>query len=264
MSPSHISPAEPDLTLTLWAGAHWLFAKTFPQYAPAPQTYRPGNLFTYLASWPVKRTPVVGDRFNNKKRQNIPSYFMQATGDLVPEDKACGRCYRGNGVYGDVCVVVRDPEMLEITGGSCANCWYSRQGSLCSFRDPNPDAPSKPPPISEPPRPRPTRGSGPRQEDSALPQAPATAQLHPGYAAALAAAAVATPAPVATSTSPVHPPNGPSRDDKARVWETRYRGMSSENLLAAHEHLAEWQEDLTTRLLAMNRVVLERLRERGG
>ena len=264
MSPSHISLAESDLTLTLSAGAHWLFSKTFPQYAPSFQRYQPGNLFTYLASRAVKRTPVVGARFNNKKRQNIPSYFMQATGDLVPEDKACVRCYRGNGVYGDVCVVVRDPELLEITGGSCANCWYSRQGSLCTFREPNLDGQSKPPPTSEPPKPRPNRGPRPRQEGLALPQAPASAQLHPGYAAALAAAAAVTPAPAAALQSPVHPPNGPSRDDKARVWETRYGCMSTENLLAAHEHLAEWQEDFTTRLLAMNRVVLERLRERGG
>ena len=264
MSPSHVSLVESDLTLTFSAAAHWLFRKTFPQYAPSFQSYQPGNLFTYLASRPVKRTPVVSDRFNNKKRQNIPSYFIQATGDLVPEDRACIRCYRGNGVYGEVCVVVRDPKMLEITGGSCANCWYSRQGSLCTVREPNPDAQSKPPPTSKPPKPRLTRRPRPQQEGPSLSQAPASAQLHPGYAAALAAAAAVTPAPVAPLTSPVHPPNGPSRDDKARVWETRYGGMSTENLLAAHEHLAEWQEDLTTRLLAMNRVVLERLRDRGG
>jgi hypothetical protein len=38
--------------------------------------------------------------------------------------------------------------------------------------------------------------------------------------------------------------------------------MPTESLLQAHEHLAEWQADLTTRLVAMNRVLLERLRER--
>jgi hypothetical protein len=46
------------------------------------------------------------------------------------------------------------------------------------------------------------------------------------------------------------------------VWENRYGSMGIDNLLRAHEHLEEWQEDLTTRLMAMNRVVLAKLMER--
>ena len=53
-----------------------------------------------------------------------------------------------------------------------------------------------------------------------------------------------------------------SRDAKVRVWENRYGSMDIDNLLRAHEHLEEWQEDLTTRLMAMNRVVLAKLMER--
>jgi hypothetical protein len=59
-------------------------------------------------------------------------------------------------------------------------------------------------------------------------------------------------------------PGSLSRDDKVRVWESRYDKLSTENLLRAHEHLAEWQEDLTTRLMAMNRVVLMRLKAMEG
>jgi hypothetical protein len=46
------------------------------------------------------------------------------------------------------------------------------------------------------------------------------------------------------------------------VWENRYGGMGINDLLRAHVHLEEWQEDLTTRLIAMNRVVLAKLMER--
>jgi hypothetical protein len=48
------------------------------------------------------------------------------------------------------------------------------------------------------------------------------------------------------------------------VWKNRYSNMSTDALIAANEHLAEWQADLTTRLLAMNRVVLDRLKKGGS
>ena len=53
-------------------------------------------------------------------------------------------------------------------------------------------------------------------------------------------------------------------DERVRVWERRYGAMATDALGATQEHLAEWHEDLTTRLVAMNRVLLRRLREAGA
>ena len=258
----------PSSSLTLRAAALAVFKKTYPQYAVQPQ--RPGNLYTYLGSQPVQRIPHATPRFNNLKPQNAVAFFMQAIGDMVPMDAACDRCSRNTGVFPHNCVVVRDPAVLEVTGGACANCWYSRQGSLCTFRQSTPNSDPavvlakhmriKPPPG--PPRP-PQQTPRPPQD----PVPPAPAPIHPSYAAALAAGAVAAnPAPTVASGTPAakSKPKHLSRDEKVRVWENRYGTMSTDSLLSAHEHLVEWQEDLATRLLAMNRVVLERLLKRGG
>jgi hypothetical protein len=240
----------------------------YPLFSPQPQ--RPGNLFTHLAAQPAKRVPFVTARFNNSKPQNQVSFLMQATGDAVPEHEVCGRCSNMSGVFREACVVVREPAVIAITGGACANCWYGRQGSLCSFRSPAPahhqSAQAADPgieaPVPVPPIPPPFQPAAMPLADV---PAPAPAPIHPSYAAALAAGAVAvTPTPVAPSNNGLTGSGNLSRDDKVRLWENRYDKLSTDNLLRAHEHLAEWQEDLTTRLMAMNRVVLMRLKQTEG
>lgn len=213
---------------------------------------------------------------------------MQAIGDMVHEDEACDRCLRRSGVFPGHCVVVRHPAVLEVTGGACANCWYNRQGCLCSFRQSTPQSDQATPlvkrmqlsppggPVPEPP------GPTPKPQQKPVPPAPASAPapaapIHPSYAAALAAgsltagavttgAVAASPAlnGSASASAANSKPKHLSHDDKVRAWENRYGTMSTSSLLSAHEHLAEWQEDLTTRLLAMNKVVLKRLQEREG
>lgn len=279
---------------------------------------RPGSAVAALADAPVKRIPLVKARYNDLKPQNQVSYMMQAAGDVMPQGAACAKCSRRGGVYYGACVVVRDPTVMQITGGACANCWYSRQGSLCSNRVETTTAQDRTkikrhgltgawgrPPATlatadhTPPAPEGTpqlslqsgilsmssgRAGMPQSPAQAatpqLPAPPGTPRLsvHPGYLAAIASGTVthgsaptakalpkarATPAPTKNNPAPpVH--NGLSGDDRVRAWEKRYRAMPTQGLAATHEHLVEWQEDLSTRLVAMNRVLLERLRESGA
>ncbi|KAK4151576.1 hypothetical protein C8A00DRAFT_45241 [Chaetomidium leptoderma] len=229
---------------------------------------RPGNIMHCLSPLPVKQIPVVTAGFNDSKRQNMVSFLMQAVGDVLPADKACSKCTKMNGVYRGACVVVRDPRVLNVTCGACANCWYGRTGYNCSLRRPPhaaavralPAAPAagtasvKATPIPVPQVPPPTHS-----------RPPGPAPLHPGYAAALASGAVAAaPASAATSNGSPELATSLLRDQKASMWESLYRSMGTENLLRAHEGLVEQQDDLTTRLMALNRVVWERLRAREG
>lgn len=268
--PSRVSPSRQHLN----SNAHFhlatltLFQEMYPHLPPQPE--RPDNLFTYLTSQPAVRTPVVSPRFNDTKPQNIVAFLMQAAGDVVPWEQACERCTRHTGVLREACVVIRDPGVLEVTGGACANCWYARQGSTCTFRQGTTTVPqrriTKESPVPAPQAAWREPSSAPKkQPDAPVPTAPVSTPLHPSYAAALATAAVAaTPTPIIVPSNPSAISSSLSRDEKVRVWENRYGSMSIGNLLQAHDLLTEWQEDLTTRLMAMNRVVLERLLKREG
>ncbi|KAK4236577.1 hypothetical protein C8A03DRAFT_16792 [Achaetomium macrosporum] len=260
------------------AAALALYRQTFPNLERGLKPPRP--LTRAIAYRPVKQIPVVAASFNDRKPQNVTSFLMQATGDALPEWMWCRRCTNRSGIYTEACVVVRDPDVLEVTGGACANCWYGRQGSLCSFREkgkvplrhfngrlpgpprlPGASTKQTPVPVLQTAA-APSTRSRPTLTDSK----PAPAPLHPSYVAALSSGTA--PAVVAnnSSSSAVSGTTtaGPSREDKVRVWENRYGSMNLDSLLAAHEHLADWQEDLTTRLIAMNRVVIKKLREREG
>lgn len=112
---------------------------------------------------------------------------------------------------------------------------------------------------------------GPRPKQAQTFPETATAPLHPSYVAALASGTVtATDTKQASGSAPpktlVLPPAvGASwLDARVQAWESRYSAMTNESLLAAQEHLMEWQEDLSTRLMAMNKIILERLREGVG
>ncbi|KAK0615310.1 hypothetical protein B0T17DRAFT_541597 [Bombardia bombarda] len=263
----------------------------------------------------VAQMPIIQRVFTSNKAQNVPSYFMQATGKLLPAEEGCARCQRANGVYSG-CVIATDPEGFHITQGACANCWYGRQGSQCSFRkseiytkqDDDEDDETyqelaggvshveTPTPASQPVNTRPafamtTRGS---QVYPALNETTSTttaaavtpaAHTHPHVLApqrrrpnteppTTAPAAVpppktnATPSPAQNQAQAASQP--PSLDAKIKAWESRYRDMDVSALRAAQEHLMQWQEDLSTRVMAMNRVYLgilsdaEKSQQQGG
>lgn len=90
-----------------------LFRKTFPHLKAIPE--RPGAPWAALAKLPVRRVPVVSERFTTNKPQNQISFLMQASGDLLSEQERCSKCAGGCGIYQGSCVVVRDPQILEWT-----------------------------------------------------------------------------------------------------------------------------------------------------
>ncbi|KAK4466836.1 hypothetical protein QBC42DRAFT_41526 [Cladorrhinum samala] len=162
-----------------------LYRQTYP-HLPVPE--RPNDFIRALAESPIKRIPNARDSFNDKKPQNMPAYFMQACGDVVPPDQACERCVRRNGAFTDgCCVVVQTKTALSVTDGACANCWYNRQGSICTLRHPErrvyptPTTSTTPIPIPQIP------AAAQRLPSTPLAPATAAAPLHPSYAAALAA-----------------------------------------------------------------------------
>ncbi|KAK3332875.1 hypothetical protein B0T19DRAFT_416669 [Cercophora scortea] len=220
-----------------------------------------------MAHLPVKQVPILRRSFLDTKRQNVPSYFMQATGDLLSLEDSCERCQRHNGVY-DGCVVAREPATLLITGGACATCWYGRQGSSCSFRSPAAENqtpqerhgaedyiyPSRRASAGQPA----TRSSTRKVEaPTAIPQKHIAAPIetpipvprqHPAYTASTTAQSAANSAPAPapapsrkptiSSVTPFAPPTEPpmargkttTLDDRVKAWETRYREMKDVNL----------------------------------
>ncbi|KAK3693165.1 hypothetical protein B0T22DRAFT_34610 [Podospora appendiculata] len=259
-----------------------LIRQTLP-HIPIPNH---NSTLRILADLPVKQVPVLRRAFHDSKPQNVPSYFMQATGDLLSLEQSCERCQRQTGVYTG-CVVVREPAALQITGGACACCWYGRQGSSCSFRNIEnhtsqelliaEDSPVEPTPATQPPTRPLTRNEAPnavpRNYTTTLVQTPIPVpRPHPAYTASTTAQyavnPVPTPAPrkpTPSSVTPFAPPTEPPRargkrtlDDRVNAWEARYREMKDVNLQAAQKHLSEWLEDLTMRQIAINRVLMSR------
>jgi hypothetical protein len=232
-----------------------------------PQSLKPGSLFSLLASMSVVRRPdVLVHRSQGVRLQSQHAFLMQAVGEEVPPDQACWRCSRGHGIMRGVCVVVRHPEVMAATGGACANCWYGRRGSLCSFRSKNvarerstseafqtmPE--SKPRPESEP-----KPDEAPASTAPAAPMtSPVAAPIHPAYAASFAPGVINVP------LSSLNGASNLAQEGAILWWKTSYRTMSLERLMATHTSLREWQDDLSTRLLAMNAVLLEKLMEREG
>lgn len=281
-SESHPSIHDPSLgTLTSATAAIDLYNRMFPYNKPAPEATG-SRLFKMLASRLTRQVPVVAtDRFKPGARpENLQSFLMQASGEQLPDHESCYRCANQLGLYRG-CVVAQDAAVLAITRGACANCWYSRGGSRCTFRNPTPTewqaaAAKTKPPVKETPVPVPQIPPAPAAaslpQPAILPTLKSRPPIHPGYAAALAAGAARTAAaPVATTTpsstsaglsSRAAADRSLSMDEKVGAWEKRYSAMEPDQLLVAHEHLAEWQADLMTRLAAMNRVLQKTLRER--
>ncbi|KAK3401682.1 hypothetical protein B0T20DRAFT_504197 [Sordaria brevicollis] len=253
-----------------------LFQHALP-HIRLPQHLAP--IARHLAQRPIVRMPVLEKPFQDTKANNFSAYFMQATEHMVPDEQACLRCtgakirkrYVGGAFVG--CVVFADPEEAKLTGGACANCWYGRQGSLCSFRNPAGHVKPKRPkndPISLPSNHYPSLMSPPPPSEGQQ----MMGQVHPAF---LASVSTATPSYTPMSEYPhidnqiAHQRNrgetptlpGPDGNvDKVKAWEAKYRKKSTFQLKAVYQNLADWQEDLTTRLVAMNKVLLERLEKK--
>ena len=165
------------------------------------------------------------------------------------------------------CVVIKDRGLSAIVNGACANCWFARARgtNFCSLATLTPGwLPSHqtPVPVSRQPSNNPT--VAPSSRGSAV---NAQAPIHPDWAAALAAGPAAS-TPTRASAQNSAPNNSPAILDRVQVWENRYNTMTTNKLMATQEHLSVWQEDLVSRAMAMNRVVLQRLKKiedsRGG
>ncbi|KAK4168153.1 hypothetical protein QBC43DRAFT_309771 [Cladorrhinum sp. PSN259] len=184
-----------------------LYRQQFPQFE-IPN--RLPNFVTSLSMMAIKRIPATRSIFNDKKPQNLAAYLMQALGDVVPREQACERCIRNNGAFDGTCVVARIQSALMVTEGACANCWYNRQGSICTLRHPDRRANLAPPtatsttPIPIPQIPAPVAPPPPSP--------PLVALLHPSYAAALAAIhnKASSPSPAFTSRAAPPPPAPPA------------------------------------------------------
>jgi len=219
-------------------------------------------LYRVLADRPVKRVPQTNLKFHARKPQNVPSYLMQATGEALPAEQSCEKCQK-RGKYSGVCVIMLDEDIMRYTSGSCASCWYNRSGCHCTIRDvsgrfrkqrvkkqrapgntslslPNTPAPAAPQPETAPVatcEPVPAV-AGPVRKPAARPVAPPVAPL-----------VQATAAPTVSSSS---------LDAWNTGWEDIYSQMATPALLEAQRHLLERQNDLMTRLLAMNTVLAAR------
>ncbi|KAK3361539.1 hypothetical protein B0T24DRAFT_671220 [Lasiosphaeria ovina] len=269
-----LQPASPRTALQL-------FSQMYPQF---PIREMRNKHTKTLANCLVRRVPTVRRPFRTEKALNIPSYFMQATGELLSGEQACGRCQRGSGRYAG-CVVVNIPSTLILPRGACANCLYNRHGSICTLRtageihEENRLPNLKPPVVNDVTRtadqtvyaapketPIPTRqipanhitsdvirhqaggyNAQQPQKDPQLPQS-VTGILPP-------------PVPPPRLAASASPPPENALDTKVRSWESRYRKMSTASLVATQEHLMEWQEDTSTRLVAINRVFMARLKD---
>ncbi|KAK4222046.1 hypothetical protein QBC38DRAFT_428078 [Podospora fimiseda] len=233
-----------------------LYRQTFPQFEVPT---RHNQFLAALGMTPIKRIPATKN-FNDKKPQNLAAFFMQAIGDVVPKDKACERCNRSNGAFTGACVVVRTSAALNVTGGACANCWYNRQGSMCTLRHPDRVDRVDRRPTSTTPIPIP---QVPPPPPPPLP-ASATAPIHPSYAAALAARSQPTAPPKQPLPTPLTGQTEIAsllpQARKTAVWEAKYRAMNRPQVIQTYQELLDLQEDLTIRLRAMNRVVLGRLK----
>ncbi|KAK0710135.1 hypothetical protein B0T26DRAFT_433140 [Lasiosphaeria miniovina] len=228
-----------------------LFGQIYPQF-PVGEIRNQHTII--LANSIPRRLPTVQMAFNIDRSQNISSYFMHATGELLSSEQACRRCQRGSGRYAG-CVVVKIPMILESTGGACANCWYNRQGSSCTFRtggiregDRLPDL--KPPVVKNVTRTADrTVYAAPKGTPISIPKIPAN-HITPDVIRHQAGGRLAASA---------SPPVANALDTKVSSWESRYRKMSTARLVVVQEHLMEWQEDLNTRLIAMNTVFMARM-----
>ncbi|KAK4184639.1 hypothetical protein QBC35DRAFT_46719 [Podospora australis] len=235
-----------------------LFRRTFPHLQVPERVHRPVK---WLCEQPIKRVPVTTPAFNDRKQQNFPAYLMQACGDEVPPDQACERCSKHNGALLEACIVVREDLVMESTGGACANCWYSRQGSTCTLQKKPPRFPDRYPyPSADKKHPRSSlSGSGsvptpaaPREQLPSLrtpaaaaervqpppPPPPATPSIVEFLQQVQAASAQAL-SPAGAGAASIHPAY------TASLAAAQNTGSSSRPLslpqLTADDHVAVWE-----------------------
>lgn len=102
-------------------------------------SFRTHRIVAVLSCSPVKR-----DLVPRRKDRALPvtyshrtiAVLVQATG--LERRPCCDRCTRANGPWTQ-CVVAHTAEGIQSTRGSCANCLWNNQGSLCSLRTSTPN-----------------------------------------------------------------------------------------------------------------------------
>ncbi|KAK3381066.1 hypothetical protein B0H63DRAFT_474834 [Podospora didyma] len=271
-----------------------MFRQIFPTL-PLNRSDLNNPVTNVLANAVVKQVPGLRRGFKVSKAQNLGSYLIQATGTILSGEDRCFKCSRGTGVYSE-CVVSDNPDVVYHSQGACGNCWYNRKGSSCSFRQTDAPDDGGEPAVMNPW----AAGAAKSHQRTATPsddggdghsprQPPPTQSGYGGYGLNDYLSQQQTPAPKletklpnyrrppATNTTPTTPaqaidssppaPSGPSTssdtlDSRVKAWESRYSGMATSTLLSTQEHLINWQEDLITRQLAMNKVMQARLKDK--
>lgn len=247
---------------------------------------RPSPLFQFLVDHPVRQVPVLCRPFNDSKPQNVVSYLMQASGTPLTREDSCKRCKNGSGVYAG-CVILGGKVGDDYTLGACANCWYNRQGSKCSKRNPEKPKGERPqrsalmgalgvtktavPSLSnrsfvtqtqpttskETPVPIPV----PKHHHSTAP-IPVPKPQGSSFTTSYTSGTTRTAGMGTTSIPDRDMPLAVKNHMHVKAWEVRYSCMSIDELAKAQKHLTEWQEDLMTRLVALNKVLLNKLKEK--
>lgn len=227
-------------------------------------------LYQLLSHLPALRIPM-NELFSTAKPQNLDAFLIHATGEQLTQEKACSHCVNGRKrPFGLACVVSRDPAVALRTQGSCANCWYGRNGCHCTLRarydgssqDGDAD-------VTESVETVPVKTAAPQPVVQKLPreQAPAAAleqKLNPGdslmarpdWHTGLHFNSVPNP-------ESALPPSGVSRPTGVWVsspmgqeiadWEGQCSRMEVTDLLKTQGDLLKQQQDLTAKLLAISR-----------
>ncbi|KAK1759849.1 hypothetical protein QBC47DRAFT_438064 [Echria macrotheca] len=194
-------------------------------------------VYRTLAGRPIKRVP--------------------ACGTELPPEKACARCQRGLGVFGTACVVVSDDADVALVGHvgeTCGNCWYSRNGCQCTLREHHV-------PLNYYKARREKKEEEEAAAGSSVVEAETNVKTRAMGSAEKPPPAAATASPagaVVAGKAQVEMAPTQSLDSRVVGWMNQYAGMSMRGLLAEQKQLLEWQEDVMTRLLAMNRILSER------
>lgn len=191
------------------------------------------------------RLPVDPSGFSNVKPQNIDAFLMHVTGEELPPEDACNLCRKARRrPFGLTCVIFREGPVAEHTSGSCANCWYGRQGSLCSLRArvPKADGSSQEGYVIE------TREAVEVHDDSA--SSVEDAASVPLFSEAHEHDSTPVPELEPVVSQGVGAVNSVIEETD---WEWRCSRMAVTDLLETQRSLLRQQQKITTQLLSLNR-----------
>jgi len=284
-------PSVPSNRVENLLAAIMLFHQNNPEIVVDDKAVR-RPLYRQLSHLPALRIPM-NELFSTAKPQNLDAFLIHATGEQLAQEKACSHCANGRRrPFGLACVVSRDPVVASRTQGSCANCWYGRNGCHCTLRArldgssqdgdadvmesveianveaaapqsvvqklPQPVVPQpspaiqKPPPVVQKPSQELASTAALLQklgyENAQLARPDWHNGLHfnslPNPEIALAPSVVPAPAG-AWASSPV--------GQETADWQGQYSKMDVTDLLKTQRDLLKQQQDLATKLLAINK-----------